>query len=88
MVRQGERRKHMGEKPWESSMAGLRRNLVWAGILLLLIPNDARALAYTDPGTGALLWQMLVAGLVGAAFYLRKFLTWIKGKRQDKRLGQ
>jgi hypothetical protein len=41
--------------------------------LLLLLPK--RASAYTDPGSGALLLQTLVAGLTGLAFYFRRFLT-------------
>lgn len=31
---------------------------------------------YTDPGSGALLLQILIAGLLGGVFYLRRF----KGK--------
>ena len=27
---------------------------------------------YTDPGTGALLWQMLSAGAIGLLFYVNK----------------
>jgi hypothetical protein len=38
--------------------------------------------AYTDPGTGALLWQMMAAGFVGVLFYLRKFTTWFGKKRR------
>ena len=30
-------------------------------------------LLYTDPGSGALLLQLLFAALLGAAFYLRRF---------------
>jgi hypothetical protein len=43
-----------------------------AGILVLL--TEPRAYAYTDPGSGALLWQALVAAFIGAGFYFRKFL--------------
>lgn len=28
---------------------------------------------YVDPGAGALVWQLLVAALLGGVFYLRKF---------------
>jgi hypothetical protein len=31
-------------------------------------------LLYTDPGTGALIWQLLVAAGLGAAFYFRQYL--------------
>src|SRR6476660_2919287 len=37
-----------------------------------------QARAYTDPGSGALIWQMLAAGFVGVLFYLRKFASWLK----------
>lgn len=30
-------------------------------------------LLYTDPGTGALILQLLAAALIGSMFYLRKF---------------
>jgi hypothetical protein len=37
--------------------------------------SNIRALMflYTDPGSGALLWQLLVAGFIGALFYARLF---------------
>lgn len=34
---------------------------------------DSLLLAYIDPGSGALIWQAIVAGFVGAAFYFRRF---------------
>lgn len=30
-------------------------------------------LAYIDPGSGALVWQAIVAGLVGVSYYFRKY---------------
>ncbi|HTY87612.1 MAG TPA: hypothetical protein VMB80_09125 [Candidatus Acidoferrum sp.] len=33
--------------------------------------------AYVDPGLGALLWQTVVAGVVGFLFYLKKTRRWI-----------
>ena len=51
--------------------------------LLLSLPRDA--CAYTDPGSGALIWQVLVAGFVGALFYFRKLASWIKTKKRDKK---
>ncbi len=35
-------------------------------------------LLYTDPGTGALLWQLLAAGFIGAAFYFRHYVAKVK----------
>jgi hypothetical protein len=34
-------------------------------------------LAYIDPGLGALLWQTIIAALVGFLFYLKKTRRWI-----------
>jgi hypothetical protein len=32
------------------------------------------AFLYTDPGSGALLWQLLIASFFGALFYTRSFI--------------
>jgi hypothetical protein len=32
------------------------------------------AILYTDPGSGALIWQLLVASFVGILFYVRSFI--------------
>ena len=37
-----------------------------------------QAFAYVDPGSGSLLLQMLIAGAIGALFYLRIFWGKIK----------
>jgi hypothetical protein len=34
-------------------------------------------LAYIDPGLGALLWQTIIAALVGVVFYLKRTRQWI-----------
>ncbi len=52
-------------------------------VLGLLFASSQEARAYTDPGTGTLIWQMLAAGFVGALFYFRKFTTWFKAKKKD-----
>ena len=43
-------------------------------------------LGYTDPGTGTLIWQLLLAIGVGASFYFRRAFTWLKNKikKSDK----
>jgi hypothetical protein len=33
---------------------------------------------YTDPGTGAMLWQLSAAAFVGLAFYFRHYVSRIK----------
>jgi len=34
-------------------------------------------LAYVDPGSGQLIWQMVVAACVGALFYIKRFRTFL-----------
>jgi len=47
-------------------------------LFLLLISMVAPAEAYTDPGSGLLLWQLIVAGFVGCvAFRCRKIVHFI-----------
>ena len=43
--------------------------------LLALWAAEQAVHAYIDPGSGALIWQAVVAGLVGAAFYFRRFFN-------------
>lgn len=51
-----------------------------AFLLAVLVATEKPAYAYVDPGSGALIWQIAVSALVGAAFYFRKFITRILGK--------
>ena len=48
--------------------------------LFLLVLGTRALSAYTDPGTGALLWQILLAGAVGSLFYFRRAWGWIRDK--------
>jgi hypothetical protein len=32
---------------------------------------------YTDPGSGALLWQLVVSAFLGLAFYVSRLGNWI-----------
>jgi hypothetical protein len=57
-------------------------------LLFLLFASEREARAYTDPGSGALIWQMLMASFVGAAFYFRKFTSWLKRRRQSSVIDQ
>ena len=53
-------------------------------LFLLSFATEHEARAYTDPGSGVLIWQMLVAGFVGIAFYFRRLTSWLKGKKGPK----
>jgi hypothetical protein len=52
-------------------------------VLGLLVACEHRADAYTDPGSGALIWQMACAGFVGLMFYVRRFTGWFKARKKD-----
>jgi hypothetical protein len=54
-------------------------------VLLLLFMAERPAAAYMDPGSGALLWQILVGGFLGAAFYFRRITRLFHGKRNKDR---
>jgi hypothetical protein len=53
-------------------------------IALAIFATEREALAYTDPGTGALIWQMLVAGIVGVGFYFRRITGWFRNRKGPK----
>jgi hypothetical protein len=44
-------------------------------------------LLYVDPGSGLLVWQMIVAALVGTLFYVKKFRA-LMGKLGRRFLGR
>lgn len=41
-------------------------------MLFVGLGSVSEAKGYVDPGTGSMLWQVLVASAVGALFYLRR----------------
>ena len=53
-------------------------------IVLLSFATEREARAYTDPGTGALIWQALVAGFVGLAYYFRRFAYKLRRRKEAK----
>ena len=48
---------------------------------LLSFATERYASAYTDPGSGILIWQMLLAAFAGAAFYFRRFTSWLRDRK-------
>ena len=50
--------------------------LVTLAMLLMAMPQPAHA--YVDPGSGAMLWQILAAAVIGSLFYVRKGFTWVR----------
>ena len=53
--------------------------------MLLLFATERQAMAYTDPGTGALIWQTLVAGGLGLWFYLRRYVSRFRKKKEESK---
>lgn len=47
---------------------------------LLLAATERRALAYTDPGTGAMVVQALFAALAGVLFQFGRIRRWFKSR--------
>ena len=53
-------------------------------VALAMFATEREASAYTDPGTGALIWQMMVAGIVGVGFYFRRITGWFRNRKGSK----
>lgn len=51
-------------------------------VLPLLLATPSKASAYTDPGTGAFVYQAAYAAFLGGTYYLRKFLNRFWPKRK------
>ena len=49
-------------------------------LVFLAVLVEKPAFAYSDPGSGTLLWQVMVSGFVGVLFYLRRFAAFWKKK--------
>ena len=63
------------------------QKLFWMifGLFLLSLATERQAAAYADPGTGAMLWQLLAAAAVGATFYVRKVTSWFRRKKEPEK---
>jgi hypothetical protein len=44
-------------------------------LLLLSLATEKSLMAYADPGSGAMFVQILLAGMIGVAFRIRKIFT-------------
>jgi hypothetical protein len=54
-------------------------------LLCLFVGFETEAKAYTDPGTGALIWQVAAAGFMGAMFYFRRIKLFFVGLRKKQK---
>lgn|GEM_PF-2305918 len=54
-------------------------SLGWKGLVHFMISvNGLSVLAYIDPGSGSLLLQVLIAGLLSGLFYLKSSCTQLR----------
>ena len=49
-------------------------------LLFVLLATPKMASAYVDPGSGAMIWQMGAAAVIGSLFYVKRILMWVKGQ--------
>ena len=54
----------------------LKITFIIFGLIYLVFPQ--KAYAYLDPGTGSLILQMIIAGLLGASFAIKVYWKKIK----------
>ncbi len=55
-----------------------------AFLLLVVVAAERDLKAYVDPGTGSMIWQLVVAGAIGVLYYIRKFTAIFRKKdRKD-----
>jgi uncharacterized membrane protein YbhN (UPF0104 family) len=55
--------------------------LICVGVLIVA---QTQVHAYADPGSGTLIWQMLLAVSFGVMFYLRRIIRWVRGLKAGK----
>jgi hypothetical protein len=67
-----EQRSNHASARWRSSLL----------LTVLLVATERNLQAYADPGSGALIWQVLVAGFVGALYYVRKIAEFFRRKNR------
>ena len=53
-------------------------------LVLISFGTERAANAYADPGSGMLIWQMMVAGIVGVGFYFRRITGWFRNRKGPK----
>ena len=65
-------------RPVRPLVSSLLSSLLFLLALVAALPR--RADAYVDPGSGAMLWQVIAAAAIGSLFYLRKFANWVRAR--------
>jgi hypothetical protein len=63
----------------------MRRERVFLLCVGVFVVAEIRAYAYADPGSGALIWQILVGASIGVMFYLRAITRWVRGLKSKRK---
>ena len=66
----------------------MKSHLLALALLLAALSIPTAAAAYVDPGTGSYFLQILIAGILGAAFTLKLYWRRIKSFLTGTRSGQ
>ena len=53
-------------------------------VAVAMFATEREVRAYADPGSGALIWQMLAGVFVGIGFYFRRITSWFKKRKGPK----
>lgn len=48
-------------------------------LLIAVTLSESIVFAYGDPGSGAMLWQLLLAASFGVMFYIKRIIVWARG---------
>jgi hypothetical protein len=61
--------------------------IVSAGLISSAIQNIPLTWAYLDPGSGSMLLQVLLAGLLSSSFFVKSWIRQIRGGARLKKPG-
>lgn len=74
--------------PSKTSRLTLQNLKLWVCVATIFLISVRSVHAYIDPGTGALIWQALLAAGVGALFYIKNIWRtvggWVRNLRQKR----
>lgn len=57
----------------------MRSKRILLTLVAVLVVAQTNAYAYTDPGSGMLIWQILAGAAIGLMFYIRRIMVWARG---------
>jgi hypothetical protein len=62
----------------------MRSKRFFLACIIVMIVAETSVFAYTDPGSGTLILQMLIAAFVGLMFYIRRIISWVRRMTRGK----